>query len=473
MISMAVKRGWSGRAFEDFEVGDVYDHPLGRTILAADNAWFTLLTMNTNPIHFDTVYAAGTEFGKPLVNSCLTLAVVTGQSVTDLSQNALANLEWGEIKMPHPVFEGDTIYSRSEVLGTRESKTRPHVGIVRVKTTGFNQERVVVLEFTGSFMVYKRGHIPRRSNRKMTRMSMISNLEPSQVAQSGLFGWSHQGTPAARKGLWAAALGSMLDGFDVMLYALVLGALLQEFSISTRTAGMLGSLTLAASGLGGGALRGDCRPDGTAARHDWQHSDLFNFHRLVRLGATVTQLAMFRFVLGLGMGGEWTSGAALVSETWPDEHRGKAVAWMQSAWAIGTRSRHCRGSRVATIRVARSFSDRPPASAVDALNPATRRGIRALACFAAGAGSSPSFCARRILRTICLDDHAPDVPESHDGFCLLGTESLGTRLSFPSSHERRPGSKHVNDDIARGDNAGGNVSWLRIIRIRERRVWPT
>jgi acyl dehydratase len=93
----------------------------------------------------------------------LTLAVVTGQSVTDLSQNALANLEWGEIKMPHPVFEGDTIYSRSEVLGTRESKTRPHVGIVRVKTTGFNQERVVVLEFTRAFMVYKRGHIPTRS----------------------------------------------------------------------------------------------------------------------------------------------------------------------------------------------------------------------------------------------------------------------------------------------------------------------
>jgi itaconyl-CoA hydratase len=163
---MAVKRGWSGRAFEDFEVGDVYDHPLGRTILAADNTWFTLLTMNTNPIHFDTVYAAGTEFGKPLVNSCLTLAVVTGQSVTDLSQNALANLEWGEIKMPHPVFEGDTIYSRSEVLGTRESKTRPHVGIVRVKTTGFNQEEVVVLEFTRTFMVYKRGHIPRRSTER-------------------------------------------------------------------------------------------------------------------------------------------------------------------------------------------------------------------------------------------------------------------------------------------------------------------
>jgi itaconyl-CoA hydratase len=158
---MVTKRGWTGRVFEDFEVGDVFDHPLGRTILAADNTWFTLLTMNTNPVHFDAAYAAHTEFGKPLVNSCLTLAIVTGQSVTDVSQNALANLGWEEVKMPHPVFEGDTIYSRSEVLGIRESKSRPQVGIVRVKTTGFNQDRKVVLEFTRSIMVYKRAHLPR------------------------------------------------------------------------------------------------------------------------------------------------------------------------------------------------------------------------------------------------------------------------------------------------------------------------
>jgi itaconyl-CoA hydratase len=158
---MGTKQGWTGRVFEDFEIGDVFDHPLGRTILAADNTWFTLLTMNTNPLHFDAAYAARTEFGKPLVNSCLTLAIVTGQSVTDVSQNALANLGWEEVKMPHPVFEGDTIYSRSEVLGIRESKSRPQVGIVRVKTTGFNQDRKVVLEFTRSLMVYKRAHLPR------------------------------------------------------------------------------------------------------------------------------------------------------------------------------------------------------------------------------------------------------------------------------------------------------------------------
>src|SRR6266542_2386310 len=154
------KQGWTGRVFEDFEVGDVYDHPLGRTVLAADNTWFTLLTMNTNPVHFDSAYAARTEFGKPLVNSCLTLAIVTGQSVTDLSQNAVANLGWDAVRMPHPVFEGDTLYARSEVLDTRESKSRAHVGIVRVKTTGFNQDRVVVLEFTRTFMVYKRGVVP-------------------------------------------------------------------------------------------------------------------------------------------------------------------------------------------------------------------------------------------------------------------------------------------------------------------------
>ena len=157
---MAVKPGWTGRVFEDFEVGDVYDHPLGRTIHAADNTWFTLLTMNTNPLHFDAAYAARTELGKPLVNSCLTLAIVTGQSVTDLSQNAVANLGWDNITLTHPVFEGDTLYARSEVLDTRESKSRPNAGIVRVKTTGLNQDRIVVLEFTRTFMVYKRGHVP-------------------------------------------------------------------------------------------------------------------------------------------------------------------------------------------------------------------------------------------------------------------------------------------------------------------------
>lgn len=129
---MAVKDAWSGRVFEDFEVGDIYPHPLGRTVLAVDNSWFTLLTQNINPIHFDRVYAEQTEFKQPLVDSTFTLALVTGQSTFDLSFNVMANLGWDEVRLPNPLFEGDTVYSRSEVLEKRESKSRPNVGIVTV-----------------------------------------------------------------------------------------------------------------------------------------------------------------------------------------------------------------------------------------------------------------------------------------------------------------------------------------------------
>jgi itaconyl-CoA hydratase len=157
---MAIKEGWTGRVFEDFEVGDVFRHALGRTVLATDNVWFTLLTQNTNPIHFDRAYAAKTEFGKPLVDSTFTLALVTGQSVADISQNAMANLGWDEVRLPNPVFEGDTIYSQSEVLEKRESKSRPNVGIVRFKTTGYTQDGTVVIEFKRTIMIYKRGQVP-------------------------------------------------------------------------------------------------------------------------------------------------------------------------------------------------------------------------------------------------------------------------------------------------------------------------
>jgi len=157
---MAIKPGWTGRVFEDFAVGDIYQHPLGRTVTQADNIWFSCVTMNTNPIHFDSEYSSHTEFGRPLVNSCFTLALVTGQSVTDLTMNAVANLGWDEVKLPNPLFEGDTVYASSEVLETRESKSRPKVGIVRVKTTGANQKGLPVIEFTRTFMVWKRGHVP-------------------------------------------------------------------------------------------------------------------------------------------------------------------------------------------------------------------------------------------------------------------------------------------------------------------------
>lgn len=158
---MTVKEGWEGRFFEDFEVGDVYRHPLGRTVTTTDNIWFTLLTQNTAPIHFDHHYAAQTEFGKPLVDSTFTLALVTGQSVTDISQNVMANLGWDTVVLPLPVFEGDTIYSQSDVLEKRESRSRPNVGIVKVKTLGYNQDGKVVISFTRTIMVYRKGHAPR------------------------------------------------------------------------------------------------------------------------------------------------------------------------------------------------------------------------------------------------------------------------------------------------------------------------
>ncbi|MFQ5854710.1 MAG: MaoC family dehydratase [Anaerolineae bacterium] len=160
--------GWTGRCFDDFQVGDVYQHPLGRTITTADNSWFTQLTLNTNPLHFNHDYAAQTEFGRPLVNSCFTLALVTGMSVPDVSQNAFANLGWDEVRLPHPVFEGDTIYAESEVLETRLSRSRPNVGIVRIKTAGYNQDGTTVIEFKRTIMVYRRGHVPQshRPSRK-------------------------------------------------------------------------------------------------------------------------------------------------------------------------------------------------------------------------------------------------------------------------------------------------------------------
>ena len=150
----------SGRYFEDFQPGETIRHPLGRTVSTADNQWFTLMTINTNPIHLDAHYAAQTEFKKPLVNSTFTLALVVGLSVTDISQHAV-NLGWDDVRMPAPVFEGDTIYARTEVLSKRESKSRPQMGLVEVKTTGFKPDGTTVITFRRSILVYKRGQGPR------------------------------------------------------------------------------------------------------------------------------------------------------------------------------------------------------------------------------------------------------------------------------------------------------------------------
>lgn len=149
-----------GRYFEDFEVGHIYEHRPGRTISETDNTWFTLLTMNTHPAHFDFEFAAKTEFKKPLVCSPLTVAIMTGQSVSDVSQKAVANLGWKDIRLTAPVFAGDTIYSETEVLEKRESEKRPTQGIVTIRTIGKNQDGTVVCTFDRVMLIWKRGHGP-------------------------------------------------------------------------------------------------------------------------------------------------------------------------------------------------------------------------------------------------------------------------------------------------------------------------
>jgi itaconyl-CoA hydratase len=157
-----LKPGWEGRFFEDFAVGDRYRSRFGRTVTEADNLLFTHLTLNTNPLHFDARYAGETRWGRILVNSTFTLALVVGMSVPDVSENAMANLGWEEVRLPHPVFVGDTLYCETEVLAKRESQSYPEAGIVRVRTRGINQGGQVVIDFTRSVMVYKREHAPRQ-----------------------------------------------------------------------------------------------------------------------------------------------------------------------------------------------------------------------------------------------------------------------------------------------------------------------
>ncbi len=158
---MAEKPGWQGRYFEDFEVGDVYKHRLGRTVTETDNTLFTALTLNSNPIHFDQHLAETTFYGKILVNSCYTLSLAVGLSVADLSEHVMANLGWDGIRLPNPVFVGDTIYAQSEILLKRESASRPHVGIVTARTVAHNQRKETVVSYERTFMVYKRGFDPR------------------------------------------------------------------------------------------------------------------------------------------------------------------------------------------------------------------------------------------------------------------------------------------------------------------------
>ena len=151
-----------GRYLEDFTLGDVYEHRPGRTISETDNTWFTLLTMNQHPLHFDAQYGAQSEFGRVLVNSCLTLSLVTGMSVSDVSQKTVANLGWTDVKLIGPVFVGDTIYAESEVLEIRESASRPTQGIVTIRTLGKkigpDAQESSVISFQRAMLIPKRGH---------------------------------------------------------------------------------------------------------------------------------------------------------------------------------------------------------------------------------------------------------------------------------------------------------------------------
>lgn len=147
-----------GRYLEDFNVGDVYEHRPGRSITESDNTWFTLLTMNQHPLHFDKAYGEKTEFGQVLVNSCLTISVVTGMSVSDISQKTIANLGWDKVRLTGPVFIGDTLYAESTVLSIRESKSRPNQGIVTVETVGKKQDGSQVISFERAMLIPTRGH---------------------------------------------------------------------------------------------------------------------------------------------------------------------------------------------------------------------------------------------------------------------------------------------------------------------------
>lgn len=153
---ITVPSEWRGRFFEDFREGDVYRSRIGRTITETDNTWFTMLTANTNQVHFNSHFAERTRFGRILVNSCLTLSLITGLSVPDTSENGTANLSWTDIKLPNPVFVGDTLWAESEILDLRRSRSRPSVGIVSLRTRGINQRGEVVIEFRRSFMAYSR-----------------------------------------------------------------------------------------------------------------------------------------------------------------------------------------------------------------------------------------------------------------------------------------------------------------------------
>jgi len=150
--------GWQGRFFEDFEVGDVYKHPYGRTVTETDDVWLTNITMNLNPMHFNEVYASNTEYGERLVNGLVVIAIAVGMSVIDVSMNATANLGYDDVRHTGPVFHGDTLFAESEVVSKRESDSRDHAGLVTTRLRAYNQDDEQVLSLERTNMMLKKSH---------------------------------------------------------------------------------------------------------------------------------------------------------------------------------------------------------------------------------------------------------------------------------------------------------------------------
>ena len=179
-----LRSGWQGRYYEDFEIGEVYKHPYGRTVTETDDVWVTNITMNLNPMHFNEAYAAETEFGERLVNGLFVISLAVGMSVIDVSMNATANLGYDDVRHHAPVFHGDTLFAESEVVDKRESDSRDHVGIVTTELRAYNQEDTKVLSLNRTGMLLKRAHAQPSAERPPGWPEGIGTTE-EELAQDG------------------------------------------------------------------------------------------------------------------------------------------------------------------------------------------------------------------------------------------------------------------------------------------------
>jgi len=151
-----------GKYYDELAVGMKFRHTPGRTVTEMDNVLFSALTMNTQPLHVNEDFASKTEFGQRLVNGLYTLGLVVGLTVSELTEGTIiANLGYDKVVHPNPVFHGDTIYAESEIIEMRESKSRPEVGIVKIKCQGRKPDGTIVVEFERTAMFLKRSTLER------------------------------------------------------------------------------------------------------------------------------------------------------------------------------------------------------------------------------------------------------------------------------------------------------------------------